>query len=173
MRFPILIFIVIPFVEIVILLKVGQTIGALPTIAMVVGTAFIGINLLKRQGLSTLLRFQDRLRAGQLPAQEIIEGMLVAFAGALLLAPGFITDTVGVLLLTPVVRRRIARRVLSSGNVFMTGGSFTSGTPFGYRDPFARGPGPRGNAGDGEIIDGEFRNESDPLSRLPDDGEKK
>jgi UPF0716 protein FxsA len=173
MRFPILIFIVIPFVEIVILLKVGQTIGALPTIALVVLTAFVGINLLKRQGLNTLLRFQDRLRAGQLPAQEIVEGMLVAFAGALLLAPGFITDTLGVLLLTPAVRRRIARRVLSSGNVFMTGGSFTSGTGFGYGDPFARRPGQRGDVADGEIIDGEFRNETDPLSGLPDDTEKK
>ncbi len=173
MRFPILIFIVIPFIEIVILLKVGQTIGALPTIAMVVLTAFIGVNLLKRQGLSTLLRFQDRLRAGQLPAQEIVEGMLVAFAGALLLAPGFITDTVGVLLLTPPVRRHIARRVLNSGSMFMTGGSFTSGTTFGYGDPFARRPGSRGDTEDGEIINGEFRNESDPRAPLTDDAEKK
>lgn len=173
MRFPILIFIVIPFIEIVILLKVSQYIGALPTIGLVVLTAVAGVNLLKRQGLNTLLRFQDRLRVGQLPAQEIVEGMLVAFAGALLLAPGFITDTLGVLLLTPPVRKRIAKRVLSSGGMFMTGGSFATGTTFGYGDPFARRPGPRGDAGDGDIIDGEFRNESDPRATLPDDTEKK
>lgn len=173
MRFPLLVFIVIPFIEIVILLKVGQTIGALPTIALVVLTAFVGVNLLKRQGLSTLLRFQDRLRAGQLPALEIVEGMLVAFAGALLLAPGFITDAVGVLLLTPLVRRRIARRVLNSGTVFMTGGRFSAGSAFGYGDPFAHRPGQSGGEDEGEIIDGEFRNESDPLSPLPDDSEKK
>jgi UPF0716 protein FxsA len=173
MRFPILIFIVIPFIEIVILLKVSQYIGALPTIGLVVLTAVAGVNLLKRQGLNTLLRFQDRLRVGQLPAQEIVEGMLVAFAGALLLAPGFITDTLGVLLLTPPVRKRIAKRVLSSGGMFMTGGSFASGTTFGYGDPFARRPGPRGDAGDCDIIDGEFRNESDPRATLPDDTEKK
>ena len=173
MRFPILIFIVIPFIEIVILLKVSQYIGALPTIGLVVLTAVAGVNLLKRQGLNTLLRFQDRLRVGQLPAQEIVEGMLVAFAGALLLAPGFITDTLGVLLLTPPVRKRIAKRVLSSSSMFMTGSSFASGTTFGYGDPFARRPGPRGDAGDGDIIDGEFRNESDPHATLPDDTEKK
>jgi len=171
MRVPLLVFIVIPFIEIVILLKVGQSIGALPTIALVVLTAFIGVNLLKRQGLSTLLRFQDRLRAGQLPAQEIVEGMLVAFAGALLLAPGFITDTVGMLLLTPVVRRRIARRVLASGTVFMTGSHFSAGTTFRTGEPFSRGPGWPG--GQGDIIDGEFRNDTDPLAPLPDDSEKK
>lgn len=173
MRFPFLLFIVIPFIEIVILLKVGQSIGALPTIALVVLTAFIGVNLLKRQGLSTLVRFQDRLRAGQLPAQEIVEGMLVAFAGALLLAPGFITDTVGVLLLTPLVRRRIARRILASGSVFMAGSSFSAGAGFGYSGPFANRPDPRGRDDSGEIIDGEFRNETDPLATLPDDTEKK
>jgi len=173
MRFPLLVFIVIPFIEIVLLLKVSQYIGALATIALVVLTAFIGVNLLKRQGVNTLLRFQDRLRAGQLPAQEIVEGMLVAFAGALLLAPGFITDTVGVLLLTPVVRRRIARRILSSGTVFMTRGSFSSGSAFGYGGPFARRPGQSGRENEGDIIDGEFRNESEPLSPLPDDVEKK
>lgn len=169
MRLPLLVFIVIPFVEILLLLKVSQYIGALATIGLVVLTALLGLNLLKRQGLSTLLRFQDRLRSGQLPAQEIVEGMLVAFAGALLLSPGFITDTLGVVLLTPPVRRRIARRILRSGNVFTLGSSFMAGSSFGARNPFSA----RAQDDDGEIIDGEFRNETEPSPALRDDPEKK
>jgi len=171
MRFPLLAFIVVPFVEILILLEVSQRIGALPTIGLVLLTAFVGINLLKRQGLNTLLRFQDRLRAGQLPAQEIVEGMLVAFAGALLLAPGFITDTVGILLLTPGIRGAIARRILRSGSVYVAGSSFHAQSGFG--GPFGQRPDPFGREAEGDIIDGEFRRESDPRSALPDDAEKK
>jgi UPF0716 protein FxsA len=173
MRFPLLAFVVVPFVEIMILLEVSQRIGALPTIALVVLTAFVGINLLKRQGLNTLLRFQDRLRAGQLPAQEIVEGMLVAFAGALLLAPGFITDTVGVLLLTPGVRGAIARRILRSGNVFVSGSSFSARSGFGPGAPFSQRRDPFGRDGEGDIIDGEFRKEAEPLTPLPGEDEKK
>ena len=75
MRFPLLLFIVVPFIEIMLLLKVSEHIGALYTIALVLFTAVLGVNLLKRQGFSTLLRFQERLQSGAIPAQEIIEGM--------------------------------------------------------------------------------------------------
>ncbi len=173
MKFPLLAFIVVPFVEILILLEVSQRIGALPTIGLVLLTAFVGINLLKRQGLNTLLRFQDRLRSGQLPAQEIVEGMLVAFAGALLLAPGFITDTVGVLLLTPGIRGAIARHILRSGSLYVAGSSFHAQSGFGAGGPFSQRRDPFGQDGEGDIIDGEFRNESEPRSALPDDAEKK
>ncbi len=173
MKIPLLLFILLPFAEIVILLEVGERMGAVPTIGLVLLTAFVGINLLKRQGLNTLLRFQDRLRAGQLPAQEIVEGMLVAFAGALLLAPGFITDTVGVLLLTPGIRGLIARRILRSSTFVVSGSSFHAQSGFGAGGPFGQRPDPFGRDGEGDIIDGEFRRESDPRSALPDAAEKK
>src|SRR5690606_39234642 len=95
MPFPLLAFIVIPIAELLLILSVADLIGGWATLGLVILTAFIGINVLKRQGLSTLLGAQDRLRSGQLPAQEIVEGMLLAFAGAMLLTPGFITDTIG------------------------------------------------------------------------------
>lgn len=157
MRFPLLIFIVVPFIEIMLLLNVSEQIGALYTIGLVLFTAVLGLNLLKRQGFNTLLRFQERLRSGEIPAQEIVEGMMIAFAGAMLLTPGFLTDTIGFSLLLPPVRRRIAQRVLSSGNVMFMGSGYNSRSGFQYRDS---------RSDDGKTFDGEFRNESDTKPSL-------
>ena len=157
MRFPLLLFIVIPIAEIMLLLKVSQYIGAWTTVGLVLLTAVVGVNLLKRQGLSTLSRFQQRLQSGQIPAQEMVEGMMIAFAGALLLTPGFITDTIGFTCLFPPVRALIAKRILSSGQGFVGMGSFTSQAGFRQQNsPFD----------EGETIDGEFRNETDPKPSL-------
>ena len=91
-----------------LLFEVADVIGGLSTVGLVVLTAVIGIQILKRQGISTLLRAQHRLQSGELPAQEILEGMMLAGAGALLLTPGFITDTLGFIFLTGPLRRPIA-----------------------------------------------------------------
>jgi len=90
-----------------------------------------------------------------------------------LLAPGFITDTVGVLLLTPGVRGAIARRILRSGNVFVSGSSFRAQSGFGAGGPFDQRRDPFGQDSQGDIIDGEFRRESDRRTALSDDAEKK
>lgn len=157
MRLPLLLFIIIPVTEIMLLMKVSQFIGAWTTVGLVLLTAFVGINLLKRQGLSTLSRFQQRLQSGQIPAQEMVEGMLIAFSGALLLTPGFITDAIGFTCLLPPVRARIAKRILRSGNGFVGMGSFTSQSGFGQnKAPFDKG----------ETIDGEYRDETDPKPSL-------
>ncbi len=120
--FPILAlaFLIVPIVEIYLLIKVGQVIGAGWTIALVVLTAVIGVWLLRLQGLSTLLRARQKLEHDELPAQELLEGMGLVVAGALLLTPGFFTDAVGFLLLLPptrrwLVRRLAARLVVSAG----------------------------------------------------------
>lgn len=161
MRFPLLLFIVIPFVEIMLILRVSEHIGALYTIALVLGTAILGVNLLKRQGFTTLLRFQERLQRGEIPAQEIVEGMMIAFAGALLLTPGFLTDSIGFSLLLPPVRRLIAKRVLKSGGHMFMGGGRAHYSSFEYR---------AGESSQGETFDGEFRNESKPKPSLTDKG---
>lgn len=123
MRFLALIFIIVPLTEMMLLFEVSDRIGGWTTLGLVVATAIIGLQILKRQGLSTLLRANQRLQSGELPAQEIIEGMLLAGAGELLLTPGFITDTIGFLLLTAPVRRPLAGRLLRSGIVAAMGGS--------------------------------------------------
>ncbi|MDP1931348.1 MAG: FxsA family protein [Gammaproteobacteria bacterium] len=159
MKFSLFFFIIIPFTELLILLEVADRIGALYTVLLIVVTAALGIHLLKRQGISTLTRFQQRLHSGDIPGQEIVEGMIIAFCGALLLAPGFITDTLALLGLLPAVRAGIAKRILRSGSVFVSGGSFSAGSHVHYGSTQKE---------DGEIIDGEYRNETTPNPELDD-----
>lgn len=105
MRFLFLLLIIIPIIEMWLLIVVGQSIGAIPTILLVMLTAIIGLHGLRRQGLSTLNRLQTKLSDHQLPAKEIVEGIILAVGGALLLSPGFVTDTVGFSCLIPLTRR--------------------------------------------------------------------
>ena len=95
-----------------ILIEVGGIIGSWPTIALVVLTAVIGVGLIRAQGFATLMRGIARLNAGELPATEMVEGVMLALAGALMVTPGFVTDTAGFVLLTPRVRRRLAAELL-------------------------------------------------------------
>ena len=103
-----ILFITIPLVEIAILIKIGSSIGAGYTIALVIGTAFLGVSLLRIQGISTLAKVQANISRGQLPATELIEGLILLISGALLLTPGFFTDTIGFLMLVPTLRQRLA-----------------------------------------------------------------
>ncbi len=123
--FPLIavLFLVVPIVEIYLLIQVGGMIGAGWTIFLVVLTAVIGVSLLKLQGLSTLNRAQLKLEHNELPAREILEGMGLVVAGALLLTPGFFTDAVGFFLLFPPTRiwlvSAVAARMVSSASVTM------------------------------------------------------
>ena len=101
---PLLLFMLIPIVEMWILIEVGGWIGALPTIGLVVLTATIGLSLLKRQGLSTLTRARRKMDEGAIPASELVSGVMIAVGGALLLTPGFVTDALGFALLIPQTR---------------------------------------------------------------------
>lgn len=107
-----LVFLIVPFIEIYLLLQIGGIVGVFPTIALVVTTAIIGANLLRRQGLATLQRFQDSLQRGQIPAYEMVEGPILLVGGALLLTPGFFTDVVGFACLIPSARKRIAQYII-------------------------------------------------------------
>ena len=113
MRYLFLIFVITPVLEMWLLINVGAQIGALPTIGLVLLTAFVGVNLLRYQGFDTLWRGQRKFAEGQLPAQEIAEGIILAVSGALLLTPGFVTDAIGFAGLIPMVRGAMARLVLS------------------------------------------------------------
>ena len=105
MRFFVILFIVMPIIEMWLLIVVGQHLGASLTIIMVLFTAVIGLHGLRRQGLTTLKRLQDKLSSQQLPAKEIIEGVILAIGGAFLLTPGFITDALGFSCLLPFSRK--------------------------------------------------------------------
>lgn len=105
MKFLFILFIVMPVAEITLLIKVGQQIGALYTASLVVFTAVVGSFMLRQQGLATLFRAQERMQSGQMPIQEMLEGIFLAVGGALLITPGFITDVFGFLCLIPITRK--------------------------------------------------------------------
>ena len=138
-------------VELYLIIKVGSAIGALWTVLIVIMTAVIGVQLLRIQGLSTLRRARENLDQGTLPAMEMMEGMLLAVGGILLITPGFITDTLGFLCLVPATRRMIIRYLMSHATIvthgFSHGATYThhqgAGRPRDYE------PGPR-------TIEGEF-----------------
>ena len=100
-------FTLIPVVEIYLLIQLGSKIGVMMTIGIVVATGVIGAYLARTQGLLTVLKMQKTLQAGQIPAEEMIDAVLIALAGVVLLTPGFITDVMGMILLFPVTRRML------------------------------------------------------------------
>jgi UPF0716 protein FxsA len=110
-RFLFLLFIIVPVLEMWVLIQVGTQIGALATIGLVLLTAVIGINLLRQQGISTLWRAQQRMNSGEMPVQEMVEGLLLAIGGALLLTPGFMTDAIGFCCLLPGIRQLFVARL--------------------------------------------------------------
>lgn len=140
-----LLFLLVPLVEIFVMIKVGGIIGALPTVLLVVLTAVAGATLARFQGLATLQRLQATLARGEAPAIEMFEGVLLLVGALLLLTPGFITDLLGFACLIPVTRKALAFWLLKRVTVV---------TP--------AGPGRSGPDGDPpRTLEGEFRREDD------------
>lgn len=115
MLLPLLVlFVVVPLVELYVIIQVGQEIGALWTIAILVADSLLGSMLMRSQGRVAWRRFNEAIAAGRVPAREVVDGVLVIFGGALLLTPGFVTDVFGLLLLLPptraLIRRALVRR---------------------------------------------------------------
>ena len=112
---PILValFIIVPIVELAVIIQVGQGIGVLPTIALLLAVSFVGSWLVKREGMGVWRRFNEQVRAGRVPGKEIADGVMILLAGALLLTPGFVTDIVGILLLLPPVRATVRTTVMA------------------------------------------------------------
>ena len=100
-------FTIIPIIEIYILIKLGTILGALVSISLVVLTGILGAYLARLQGLNTFLRIQESLRLGRLPSGELLDAVLILVAGVLLLTPGFLTDTIGFILLIQTTRSLI------------------------------------------------------------------
>jgi UPF0716 protein FxsA len=119
-----ILFAVLPIVEIAILINVGEQIGGWYTVAIVVLTAFFGARLVKQEGLSTLTQAQQKMQTGQMPGQEMAEGLLLVIAGVLLVTPGFVTDGIGFLLSLPVTRPLIAKGLMKHMSVNMVNPSF-------------------------------------------------
>jgi len=143
-RFSIIPFLLlaIPLAEIAVFVIVGQQIGVLPTLGLVIATAIAGSLLLRMQGFAVLSRMQRELGEGRMPARELVHGVMILFAGILLMIPGFVTDTIGLLLFIPAVRDAMWRFVRSH-IVVVGGGEMGS----------AQRPGTRGKTIDLDLSD--------------------
>ena len=120
----ILVFTIVPLAELYILIKIGSHIGGFNTILLVLVTTVLGALLARLQGLRTLRQIQLSLSQGQIPAEELIDGVLILFGGILLVMPGVLTDLFALVLLLPFTRtyfkrwlRRRFDRMMASGNV--------------------------------------------------------
>lgn len=110
-----LLLVAFPLLEIAVLIKVGSIIGVGMTLAIIVGTFILGVTVVRHQGLGVARRIVTSARSGVPPVEPVIEGMLLMFAGACLIAPGLITDAIGLVLLIPPVRQLAARWVAAKG----------------------------------------------------------
>ncbi len=135
------IFIVVPVVELILLIEIGQRVGTLPTIGLIMGTGIVGASLARQQGLSTLARLRRDLDEGRLPAEAIVDGVLILVAAAVLITPGVLTDLFGFFCLVPACRRLLMRnlkrrfeRAVREGTVNVTAASA------GARDRAPRSP---------------------------------
>lgn len=110
---PILVlaFVVVPLAELAVIVAVGDVLGLLPTLLLLLAISIAGGWLAKREGLAAWRRFQLAVAEGRVPTVEVADGAMVLLAGALLLTPGFLTDVVGVLLLLPPTRAAVRRLV--------------------------------------------------------------
>lgn len=146
-----LLFTSVSLLEIFVLVKVGGFLGAWPTVLLVVVTALVGSALVRGQGLQLVQQLQQRMAAGEMPGQQLIEGIMLIITGVLLVTPGFVTDAAGLLLLQPTIRANIAK-------VIMANVSFPAHTTMGgfSSQGFSQHP-PQ----DDSIIEGEFEHKKD------------
>ena len=137
-------------VELTVLVAVGHAIGVLPTIGLLILASLIGAALLRHEGARTLRAFVEAVRTRRPPHRELLDGMLIAVAGVLIVLPGFVSDVLGLLLLLPPTRALVRRRMLRSASLRTQARFAPGGTP-------------------GEVVEGEVVD--DPPANRPSSGE--
>ena len=125
MLWLVVLFIVVPIAELYVIIQVGQAIGALATIGLLIADSLLGSWLLRHHGRRAWTRFNDAVRAGRVPTHEVADGAMIMFGGALMLTPGFLTDLLGMALLLPPTRALL--RPLLLRRVRVTGGPRSGG----------------------------------------------
>ncbi len=156
-------FVAVPIIEIVGFIQIGSLIGIWPTIGIVILTAIAGSILLRHQGMAALFQAQSKLARGTIPFDQVIDGICLGFAGALLLTPGFFTDFFGFLLFIPPFRRSLAwfvydKVIKPHTHIYTTETS---------------GPSHPDERQDGQVIDGEFEDISDDVKKTPSEKQTK
>lgn len=108
-----LIFIILPAIELTLFIKIGAQVGAIPILLEIILTAVIGLSVMRKQGLSTLTRANEKLNRGETPAKEVAEGFLLGISGLFIVLPGILTDVFGICLLIPFIRKSLASKILA------------------------------------------------------------
>ena len=175
----VVVFIVVPIAELYVLIQIGQAIGVLPTIALLILDSILGAALMRSQGRAAWMRFNGALAEGRVPGREVLDGALVIFGGALLLTPGFLSDILGLILLLPPTRalvrtvllRRFAGRIVAGA---ASGAQARMGRLFefeaGAGPGTAPGPGrrrPPGAPSDDDVVEGTAREVPPQPRELP------
>ncbi|WP_422132593.1 FxsA family protein [Endozoicomonas sp. ALD040] len=155
MRFPVWIFLLLPALELVVLIKVGSYIGALNTLALVILGMVAGMAVIRRQGFRTMLKAREKMNRGEKPALELLKGFVTALGGVLLMVPGFITDFIGLVLLIPPVRSMLVRRMIKNGRWQASSNTFEGEY---YREDVDT------NRGIHQTLEGEFKREDEKKS---------
>src|SRR5918996_3780795 len=137
-----ILFIGLPIAELYVIIQVGQAIGVLPTLAILLLDGLVGAALARSQGRAAWERFNRALAEGRVPARETADGAMIIVGGALLLAPGFITDVVGFGLLLPPTRALLRSGIVRLARRRVAFGWTVGGRPYGRRGPRGAGPPP-------------------------------
>jgi len=164
----VILFIVVPIAELYVLIQIGQAIGILPTIALLILDSVIGAMLMRSQGRAAWRRFNAALAEGRVPGREVLDGAIVIFGGALLLTPGFLSDILGLILLLPPTRALVRRMLVASfgGTLAATaaaGAQNRMGRMFTFQTGGATRPGSAGGLDD-DVVESTAR-ETPPRPR--------
>ncbi len=159
---PLVLLLLLPLVEIIVFIQVGQWIGAGPTILLLVLTTIAGSLLLRRQGLTVLRKAQEMIERGETPVGAVFEGFCVVIGSALLIIPGFVTDFFGILLLIPFLRSILGRWLLER---LHQNGSLHVRTVW-TRTPPPSGGAPSGDVPNGKIIDVDYHEVKPDMPQL-------
>ncbi|GGB17790.1 FxsA family protein [Agarivorans gilvus] len=154
-----LLFAGLSYAEIYVLIQVGSQVGALSAIALTILTALVGASLVRSQGLQTAFEARSAMERGETPAQQMIEGLMLVVAGAMLVMPGFITDFFGLLILLPPLRALLAAKVLKSQALKMQSVRFQTRGQGQVKD--ANPPKHDDDTQSGKTIEGEFERKDD------------
>ena len=173
----VVLFIAVPIAELYVIIQIGQAIGVLPTIGLLILDSVLGAALMRAQGRAAWMRFNRALAEGRVPGREVLDGALVIFGGALLLTPGFLSDLLGLILLLPptraIVRTMLVRRF---GARIAAGAASGAQARMGRMFTFEAGarPGPRsgrgarpGSAHDDDVVEGTASEVPPPRRELP------
>ncbi|MCY7294689.1 FxsA family protein [Alteromonas sp. a30] len=165
-----LLFAIMPIIEIALLLQVGGIIGGWNTVGIVIITAFLGATLVRQQGLQTYLNAQTKMQQGQIPSQEVAEGLLLLVAGVLLVTPGFVTDTIGFLFSLPMTRpffaKWVSHALLSKFKVHSHYQFHQQHNPFEQNNSQSNhNPFEHNHSDNGDTFEGEYTDKSDAESR--------